>query len=115
MGWCAEVPGELKVGDSVLYHLARLRVREALKQKSDFIILEITTLETTTKEKPMRLVLSFGKSLTLVAVLAMILTVAGCGESPENTETSPSTDLGAEEAGSTTGGGAEVPAAGGEG
>jgi len=60
----------------------------------------------------MRLVLSFGKSLTLLA--ALMLTATGCGQSPENSETTPATDLGAEEAGSTTGGGAEVPESGGD-
>ena len=61
----------------------------------------------------MRLVLSFGKSLTLVAALTMTLSATGCGQPAADTETAPSSDLGAE-AGSTTGGGAEVPAAGGD-
>lgn len=75
----------------------------------------------------MRLISKFGRSLSLVAVLGFSFAATGCGESatdstdtasetPEAStpETSPATDLGASEAGSNTGGGTDVPEAGGE-
>jgi hypothetical protein len=75
------------------------------------------------KEKPMRLLSRIGRSLTFVAVLGLTFAAVGCGDSATETtdtpeastpETSPATDLGTSEAGSDTGGGADVPEAEGE-
>ena len=67
----------------------------------------------------MRLIMNLGRTFTLVAVLGLTLSTVGCGggdatdateETDAASETTPATDLGEEEAGSNTGGGAETPA-----
>ena len=67
----------------------------------------------------MRLIMNLGRTFTLTAVLGLTLSTVGCGGGGDTTdatdetaasETTPATDLGEEEAGSNTGGGAETPA-----
>lgn len=66
----------------------------------------------------MRLIMNLGRTFTLIAVLGLTLSAVGCGggdtdateETDASSETTPATDLGEEEAGSNTGGGAETPA-----
>lgn len=66
----------------------------------------------------MRLIMNLGRTFTLIAVLGLTLSTVGCGggddtdvtETDTSSETTPATDLGEEEAGSNTGGGAETPA-----
>ena len=70
----------------------------------------------------MRLIMNFGRTFTLNrrVVLGLTLSTVGCGgggddtdateETDASSETTPATDLGEEEAGSNTGGGAETPA-----
>lgn len=61
----------------------------------------------------MRLITKSGRLFTLIAVVGLSLSAAGCTERPvdgtDATGTAPATATGAE-AGSNTGGGAEVPA-----
>ena len=64
------------------------------------------------KEFPMRVIFETARLFALVAVFGLMAASSGCAK-PEGGADAPPSDLGAE-AGSTTGGGAEIPEGGSE-
>jgi hypothetical protein len=101
--------------------LARLNLRTGLSLMSPSLVAEqsaepVSNLvqDISLKEFPMRVIFETARLFALVAVLGLMAASSGCAK-PEGGDgaSTPPADLGAE-AGSTTGGGAEVPEGGEE-
>jgi hypothetical protein len=99
--------------------LARLNLRTGLSLMTPSLVVELSAesvskliQDISQKEFPMRVIFETARLFALVAVFGLMAASSGCAK-PDGGDGAPASDLGAE-AGSSTGGGAEVPEGGEE-